>query len=98
MWLSSMAESRWNPIHYLLLASVRTSMSVPLPIQDICKGSVRRLFRMQLGVPDMSVSLGIQLQLDCDCSVCRTCAAQQNISLLAKVLLRLQALGLFSCS
>ena len=66
-------------------------MSVPLPIQDICRGSGRRLFRIQFGVPDMSVSSGIQLQLDCDCSVCPTCAVEHSILLTVETLLRLQA-------
>ena len=37
---------------------------------------------MQFGVPAMSVSSGIQLQLDCDCSVCRTCTASVIIPFL----------------
>lgn len=57
----------------LLLSSVNTSMSLPLPIQATCRGSGSREFRITLGVPSISVSSGIQPQLACDCSVCLTC-------------------------
>jgi len=62
---------------HLLLMSVSTSMSLPLPIQATLRGSGSKEFRMTFGVPLISVSSGIHPQLDCDCRVCRTCSPQQ---------------------
>ncbi len=58
---------------HLLLASVRTSILLPLPIQATCSGSGSRELRMTLGVPSIRVSSETQFQLDCDCSVWCTC-------------------------
>ena len=54
-------------------------MSLPLPIQAACSGSGSRELRMTLGVPSIRVSSGTQFQLDCDCSVWRTCRQASGV-------------------